>query len=416
MASWWLEALIDVSTRNEDANHAILTGEGQYEHPVHGLDSEMTLRGLYTYDWGDEGAAASGITDWIWQQVEGEDWEQERAKEAMASFMGLFESPEFVDALSGTGHNVEGKVTNELGELVDGTWHDASAALVNPELAWGWSELFATYIEEFSSGYGLDVGSMGVPDGQRDGSKLEDGQLYLDPRQRENFLQLAMGDGDAASYIYAESLNFNMERIDDFIRGENGTNTKGAVESGVLRGLIDRALEQEAAARETKNNQDNAYRQKVTNNGIDLLGSAISEIPYPGFSTLSEGIKISLKESAGFETVFAGQNLTNPTGSWEAKENFQLLTLGSLEPGDPRLADMPSGMVIERNGERFISVNPSDWELQPGLESIALDDAWTTLSQNKWPHGDMNYNDAMNIFTEAYSDTREKLNEENNES
>ncbi len=415
MSSWWLESLIDVSTRNEDANHAILTGEGKYEHPVHGLDPEMTLRGLYTFDWEDEGAAASGITDWIWQQSDGEGWEQERAKEAMASFMELFDSPEFVDALSGTGHDVEGKVTNEMGELVDGTWHDASAGLVNPELAWGWSELFVAYIDEFSSGYGLDIGSTGVPDGQRDGSKLEDGRLYLDPHQRESFLQLAMGDGDAASYIYAESINFNMERIDEFIQGENGTSTEGAVESGVLRGLIDRALEQEAAVRETKNNQDNAYEQKVTTNGIDLLGSAISEIPYPGASVLSEGIKVSLKENAEFETVFAGQNLTNATGTWEAKENFQLLTLGSLESGDPRLADMPSGMVAERNGEKFIPVNPSDWEFEPGLESIALDDAWTTISQDKWPHGEMNYSDAMGIFTEAYSDTREKMNEENNE-
>lgn len=411
LASWWLENLIDVSTRNEDSNHALLTGEGQYEHPRHGLDPEMTLRSLYTYDWDDDGQAVSGITDWIVGATEGDYWEKERADEAMASYIELFGDPAFMDALSGTGYEVSGQITNDKGELVDTTWSNASAGHVNPEMAMAWADLFVTYIDEFSSGYGLPIGSTGAPNGQ-DTHIGEDGTLFLNPDDRTNFIQQVMGDGNAASRVHAETVNFNFEKINDFTQDQS-LHPGGAIESGILRGMVDEALSREAEVRTDKNKEDKDYQQRVANNATDLLGSAISEIPIHGSSVASETIKISIKENLDFESHIAEINTENSLGAWELEENYKLLLLAGLDSDDPRMDRLPPNLIQEENGERTVPLDPEKWNVEKmGDEHAALSLAWQEIYHTQWGDSEFDHNTAMGEYANAYENAREKVKEE----
>ncbi|XKK41497.1 hypothetical protein HFP72_14985 [Nocardiopsis sp. ARC36] len=412
-----MENLIHVSTRNEDANHAILTGEGSYKHPTHGLDPDMTLRGLYTFDWDDDGEAVSGLTDWIWEQADGPGEEPERAGEALKAFVELFGDTEFHKSISGTGYEIQGEeAVDDEGKTVETVWRDVSAGHLNPELAWAWSDLFVTYIDDFASPYGTDVASTGAPGvGDRD----EGDKINMNPADRINFLQQIMGDGNAASRIYAESLEFNFRKIEEFTSDRDFENsdlpTQGANEAGILRGMIDQALERESAERQSRNEHDAEYQEKVTGYGIDMFGAALSEVPIPGTGLVAEALKITGKEVFDHDTYDAEARVENSLKPWEIREIFQLTTLRAMANDDPQfmddLASSGHGIVATEGGENYIPADPEKWDTIPGTEASALDGAWLEAYHEMWGETGFNANEIMVLYTEAYTDSRGKVQE-----
>ncbi|MEV6822803.1 hypothetical protein AB0M72_29070 [Nocardiopsis dassonvillei] len=421
-----LQSIIEVASRNTEANNIILTGEDfqgdEYQHhPNHEhLTPERFVESLYTHPWPDEGAAVSGITDWIWRQADGEAHEQEQAGEAMAALMRMFGDPAFNDALSGTGHAVDGQITESDGTVVDMQWDDVSAGHLNPELAWEWSELFTTYIDDFASEYGMDSGSDGPVAGEeRTRWDPKDGLLMV-PTDRAEFIQQIMGDGDAATRTYAETMAFGQDKMYEYIEGRGSVTGEltldGASDAGVLRGLIDTALEQEAATRTVNDGKDADYKNRVTGYAADMLGAAISEIPLTGSSVISEGIKIGIKEGFNIEAYEAPEQEENNRGEWEMENDFQLAALRAMAHSDPAVMEvlqdnLHSPVVMDENGEPYIPADRFKWDVDPGQHGDALANGWTEVINNSWGSSDFSVDQAMQQYIERYDGAREKMNE-----
>lgn len=411
------ETLIDVSARNKDANHSIITGEGTYKHPTHGLDAEMTFRAVYTHDWDDDGSAASGLTDWIWKQADGDEFESKKAAEAMASFVDLFAEPTFNNSISSTGHSVDGEVVDENGDTVNMAWEDASAGHLNPDIAWEWSELFSAYIDEFGSEHSIPVASQSGKDNPSYWSPEEG--LQMDMNSRQSFVQQIMGDGDAASRVYADTLLHGHETLEKFSHNasEDGLiSTDGAARSGVLRGLVDVALEQEATHRERNSENAANYQNKVTGYGVDMFGATLSEIPIPGSSVAAEAIKIYSKEEFNVEAFAAEQQVNNNTGEWEIIESTQLSLIRASAESNPdvmeSLKEVNPGMVrTDTNGNDYIPPSINQWDVKSSDIANTLRDSWQIVEENGTLPDGASPESAKENYTEAYNNARRKINE-----
>ncbi|MFE1468609.1 TPR repeat region-containing protein [Nocardiopsis dassonvillei] len=419
LGSTYFENLVEVASRNEDAMHALLTGEGQYEHPEHGLDAEMTLRGIYTYDWGDEGESAGRLTDWIAQESHGDYAERERAGEAMASLMRLFGDPAFSDALAGTGYSVAGEVVGPDGSIIQTEWGDASAGHVNPQLAGAWSELFSAYIEEFGSGYGTPSADGGIPEDQRESGWNPGDGLQLTPADRENFVRLIMGDEDAASRVYAETLAFEQDKLYEFLADRDHIDDRAPESAGTLRGLVDSALQEEAEIRTKKSSEEDVnYRNKVTGYAADMVGAALAEAPYPGSGLVAEVVKIGIKEGFDASSYPAELQVEAWEGEWEIEETFKIAAMRELAQQDPeileRLRDLEgtnASPVVGDEGDLHIPPNASDWDLQGEESRTAIRQAWREIESDLW--GDTGYDlaYAMGEYTGAYNTERGRMDE-----
>ncbi|MYR32658.1 hypothetical protein GTW20_10320 [Nocardiopsis alba] len=421
-----MEALISVASKNEDAVHAILTGEGDYQHPEHGLDAEMTFRALYSFDWEDDGLSAASMTDWIVDQADREFPLDARAGEAMAALMELFGKPSFSDAISGTGNKVMTDVLDEDGKVIKGDFYNAPASLVNPDLAWAWSDLFSTYINEFSSSEGLEVGSFGQLDAYGGTAWTEDGGLVIDPSDRASFLQQIMGDGNSAARVHAETLAFGEQKMYEYVddrnvesSGEGFVDTSGAMEAGNLRGLVDTAMEREIELRNSNNVESVEYLNKVRDYGVDMFGSAVSEVPYPGLSVVSEGIKIGVKENFNID-AYEGIGNPNNRGAWELEESFKLAATRSIAGGDDSIMERISrddySSVVEHGGESYIPADVNEWEVDNIPEAIRNNWRIATTDESgnplDWGISGISSDRAWREFEDAYSAGRQKTNEE----
>ncbi|WP_150250415.1 TPR repeat region-containing protein [Nocardiopsis deserti] len=150
--------LVDVASRNKDANYYLLTGEHfNSESGVNYTDDKPTdaLESLFTYEWPDDGADIRGLTDWLAEDGKSEDPDaKERADRAMDGFIEIITRPEIQEALMRTGNQVEDTSTTEDKEGNEVTeefeWRDVSMGHLNPEIADSLAGIFETYINTFS--------------------------------------------------------------------------------------------------------------------------------------------------------------------------------------------------------------------------------------------------------------------------
>jgi hypothetical protein len=299
-------------------------------------------------------------------------------------------------------------------------WDDVSAGHLNPELAWEWSELFTTYIDDFASEYGMDSGSDGPVAGE-EGTRWDPKYgLLMVPTDRAEFIQQIMGDGDAAARTYAETMAFGQDKMYEYIEGRGSVTGEltldGASDAGVLRGLIDTALEQEAATRTVNDGKDADYKNRVTGYAADMLGAAISEIPLTGSSVISEGIKIGIKEGFNIEAYEAPEREENNRGEWEMENDFQLAALRAMAHSDSAVMEvlqdnLHSPVVMDENGEPYIPADRFKWDVDPGQHGDALANGWTEVINNSWGSSDFSVDQAMQQYIERYDGAREKMNE-----
>ncbi|MGW9348777.1 TPR repeat region-containing protein [Nocardiopsis flavescens] len=404
--------LIQVSSRNENANHAIITGEGDYAHPLYGLDPEMTFRGLYRQDWPDDGSAVGAMTDWIWEQAGDEN--EEMRGEALVEFVDLFSDPEFGSAISGTGHSMEGTTLNKNGKEVDVVWNDVSAGQLNPNLAWAWSELFTTYIDAFASENGTPLGDE-VSTFDESGYHPGTGVVLMTD-SRSAFLEQAMGDENSAAHIYANMVRFGNESLNDFpdYRDNSGLgiiSTGDAAQAGILRGLVDAALIDEAAARTTNSTQANAHINKVTGYGIDMAGSVFSEMNFPGSGVVAEGFKIFTKEHFNIEDHPMTPRLVEEYEPWHIIETTQARILQEIVENDPNtgrdLESLAPGLVSQdSNGAYYISLDGFE---NDATRNDSFRDAWQYVQDNAELENGISPDSALETYTQAYDNAREKI-------
>lgn len=244
-----LESLVFASTRNEDANVAILSGEGDYEHPVHGIDTGMTLKALYMHDWPEGSEAVTGLTDWIWEQYKSSD-EADRLR-AAEGVEALLEALTLQDEKSGD------NVFLDTGIRIDGN-ANAAVTEINPELAESFSKIFMTYIDSFAIQH--DDSGAEVLSAEDASPYLFFGEgdipVLLSDEARENFIQIVVANEEAVPSVMFSAVDYGNRALEESIFNTDHSPTPYGNSAGYLRDLIDSALVKEHNARAALLNSD----------------------------------------------------------------------------------------------------------------------------------------------------------------
>ncbi|RNL84371.1 TPR repeat region-containing protein [Halostreptopolyspora alba] len=236
-----LESLLDVSTRNKDANHAILTGDDNYVNPDFGRGE--VIEGIFAYDWEDDGETAAGLTEWIHEdycgphvpkeECEHDSGEHDRAGEAMYGLIEEITSGQTEEHLRDTGIEID-RVDN------------SAFTRVNPEIGESLTDAYITFLNDFSvrsentQGYGeLHTDQVNTSPFHEDG----DTSLMLDPDQKQGFLQFLVADETQATRVSAFTQDQEQRFMGIAMDSEGSTTPTAASRSaGELRGALDGAL------------------------------------------------------------------------------------------------------------------------------------------------------------------------------
>ncbi|QVQ53874.1 hypothetical protein J4H86_09255 [Spiractinospora alimapuensis] len=233
-----MASLLDVSTRNDDANYRILSD--QHDHPVFDQNANA-LKGLFTFDWKDDGEAVSGLLDWIPDAAASDDESaRDRAGEAALELIRMITvNDDRNDALLHTGI----AVPDDDGVLQP----DASFARVNPEIASHLGDVALAYLYDF----GLE--------GTSNFEINSDGTLNIPTNERHQFLRYVMADGDTAVRLYH---GVNVLDAYGVHHGLTENDALGVADANAtLRAHLDSALFEEALDR-TEALYDEAQREE----------------------------------------------------------------------------------------------------------------------------------------------------------
>ncbi|MFJ9554798.1 hypothetical protein ACIRPH_13350 [Nocardiopsis sp. NPDC101807] len=400
--------VIDVASRNDEANYIILTGEdfegNEFQHhESHGdLTPEKILETFYTHNWPDDGAAVSGITDWIGQSrgVDVGGVTDEIRGTALASLMATMEAPAFQEAVFATGHNLEESV-GEGDSEEEVLWMDVSAGYLNGELADGFGDIFISYMDEFSDSDGLP-GNKEVSHGWND--ELE--RVELSAESRLAFTQFIMGDPDAAARVYGEVSMHTAERMEDYANSSGERDHTPTVLAGSLQGLVDNALMNESAIRSDVHNDAAAYHNKVTGAAVDVIGGLAGDGNVSGF--VVEMAKFAAKESLSIPE--------NPEGTrvpviedWAHDEKLMGFAISAAANADPDLMDelAEAGAVREDDGgNRYVPLDHAQWEGKntDGTFQTVFD----SLDERPWLDGEGSMANAVHNYLSAFDRTGDK--------
>jgi hypothetical protein len=224
--------ILGVSTRNRDANAALLTGALQ--HPDHGKDSpEHVLRGIFGPQWKDDGAAASGLIDWIGDDAGSND-KAERDR-AAASAYALFTEMTDRKVSGDWNESAYDFFSDSYGRI--GNFENAPIGQGNPAIAMSMGKAAAGYLDYFSAANngGDSTPSFGNPASQ----------MYLSMDTRRDFVELVMGSGAAGEefgkaaykHVLAEAAYADQWPDPEAAKSQ-------AAESGMLMGLLDHGFNQ----------------------------------------------------------------------------------------------------------------------------------------------------------------------------
>ncbi|WP_196812256.1 hypothetical protein [Nocardia sp. CNY236] len=222
--------LLDVGTRNNTSNWALISGEGGDELFGKGepgqkfnedYDFDTTIAPMLEHEWNDDGQAAAGMFAWISDDATSPDAETaERAGHA---------AREVADYIAGNRDhllNLDGEYTESLGQR-------------NPALLQGMAESLTPYIPDMAA----------VPD---DDTPLTQGfgddfsKRDQDFTNAKNVFAVMDTDKDVAAYWNAQALTSASELqsawLDSALNGEHGPRRSLAESVGVLEGLVDSGL------------------------------------------------------------------------------------------------------------------------------------------------------------------------------
>lgn len=174
-----MRTLLDVSTRNDEANYDILTNRVQ--HPLYGdQTNRQVLSALYHFDWSDEGRQAAGLTDWIGERADAahqRNQEDRMANEVTAALVDVVTTTQ-----RGEGHESPDEYRADMYDDLMRTLADK-----NPEVARSFSRVAASYLTDFSE----PSGAVTTVEG--------DGSLSLSDHDKIRFLDLVATDDRAVN-------------------------------------------------------------------------------------------------------------------------------------------------------------------------------------------------------------------------
>nr|WP_017614297.1 hypothetical protein [Nocardiopsis salina] len=273
--------LVDVASRNKDANYFMLTGT--HHNPELGVDiddsqREQAFEGLFTHRWNDEGETVSQFTDWLSEDLDSDDYqESSRAGRGFAGFMETITDDDMPEKLMNTGtHLKEGG--NE--------YQNASFTQYNIELAHSLSDMFDAHVYSFANGDVYDTNdqfTQGI--GQY---RHSDGFIQMGTEERATFMQFLMGnDETAVEAAETVDLYHQMESATFLGGGASAETSRG---SGTLQGLFDHSLKMESESRYQDLGEQVDREEEVTGIFVTEAGNLSEKIPVVG-TALSKGIE-----------------------------------------------------------------------------------------------------------------------------
>ncbi|MGW5879265.1 TPR repeat region-containing protein [Nocardiopsis terrae] len=392
---------LDVATRNNDANYALVTGE----YPE-GVEADLPwnedspedyhvrlLERLYTHDWDDGGEAVRGITDWVADgPAEGDDDTAGQLREKVLEELTiLMEDEDFQDSMFGTGKTV----TDEDGI----TWHDVSAGQLNPQLADSFADMFIVFQDAFANTDGVPGNA---PLGHGEGVELTSGG-------RVAFTQLAMGDPDAADKVYGEALLRTAEAMEEFSTNTGEREPGANIEAASLQTLVEVALLNESTTREANDQEFVDYRNKVATSAVNILGGVAGDAEV-------SGLVVELAKAVAGEAFEVSGNSAKPhvelSGEWVKSERMMGYALGAAAVQDPDLmAELAEEGIAKRDasGDLYVPPDHSTWE-KSGSDA-ELSKYYGQIDDRPWPDGESNTREAVEDFVRDFSHAQEKWEE-----
>ncbi|WP_017610726.1 TPR repeat region-containing protein [Nocardiopsis xinjiangensis] len=441
--------LVDVASRNTDANYYMLTGEHRNEEEgVDYGDADLrtqALEGTLTYNWHDGGHTARQLTDWLAEDIHSDDPDvSQRAGDAFAGFMETITDSDMHEALVNTGVDVhEG----------DNEYSDASFTQVNGELADSLADIFDAHIYSFANGEVLD--GENVPNSGIGEFDPEQSFVEMGPDERAMYMQLLMGDDETAGRVVNSVDAY--QQVESIAFLETGNEASTARGSAQLQGLLERALWLESENRVADLDEDVDRRTQIAEFVVSGAGDLSEKIPVIG-TAVSKGL--GLGEESIVNAVIDGDHEVSPrypvyTSDTSIQREFRMETLDYLaqsnsqefqddtQRGDFRTL-VDSGVVtIERDGQALgasditndftfddnvtVSVaKETDWSEFDGDGLSSVDDALSGImgtthisAEYVDPHGETVERDGpgndwvedfTGEYTSYYDQTREYFN------
>lgn len=221
-------SMLDVSTRNVEANYAIITGvypenDGVFEFSSTNRDVNLdsVLEAFYTHDWDDGGEVAAQLTDWIYDYgISDERSEERMSTHAAFEIISAITSEPLQEELLNTGFETEGGNTN------------ASFTEINEHIAGSLNNLYFAHIEDFSLSTDFKDKHderWGTPHHDLIWSSpmhnANDYAMFLDWDTRENFMQFLLANDDLAPNVLAASHAHEMEYLNLALTGADDVRT-----------------------------------------------------------------------------------------------------------------------------------------------------------------------------------------------
>lgn len=287
--------VIDVATRNVEANAALLGGHLQ--NPDYGNHTpEYVLRGVFGHDWHDDGAAASNLIGWIKDDAVSNDLDvrNRAANAAYSVFDNMTDSEVHQDLW---GESALDFFRDSFGN-VDG--HErASVAVANPAIGMAMGNIVVPYFDFFEDAD--NTGSANLLTNAVD-PITGDPYVHMDLTRasREDYFELVMANklagnalGEAAYGHVISEAAFADDWKDEHEAQSRGEN------AGTLFGLLDTGFERafkeagdDAAAETTLANQHVNWARS----GAAAAKEIITELP--GVRGLGRAANILVRETA----------------------------------------------------------------------------------------------------------------------
>ncbi|WP_435109085.1 hypothetical protein [Nocardiopsis synnemataformans] len=443
--------IIDVASRNTDANYYMLTGEhlNGEEGVDHGDEDLRTraLEGTLTHEWHDDGHTARQLTDWLAEDIHSEDPDvRQRAGDGFAGFMETITDADMHAALVNTGVDVtEG----------DNEYSDASFTQFNGELADSLADVFDAHIYSFANGEvldGNDVPNSGIGEFESDRSFVNMG-----PDERAMYMQLLMGNDETAGRVVNSVDAY--QQIESIAFLETGNEATAADGAGQLQALLERALWLESEDRSDDLGVQVERKTQITEFVVGEATGLSEKIPVIG-AAVSKGLELG--QDSIVTAIVDGDYEVSPrfplyTSEDSIQRNFQMETLDYLAQSNPEAFQddtqrgdfrvlVDSGVVtVERDGRVLdasditndftfdqdvtLSVaKDTDWSQFVGDDENAVDDALSGIMETTHIHaeyvdkfgetverdgsGDSWVSGFTGEYTSAYNETRQYFNGE----
>ncbi|MEU3019497.1 hypothetical protein ABZ635_19135 [Nocardiopsis sp. NPDC007018] len=327
--------VIEVATRNKEANHVILTGEGSdgKKYPVHENHEHLTparmVENLYTIPWPDEGEAVRGLTDWISADADSDSQEdRDRAGRSASALIEILTTTENED-----GDNPF------LDTAVGGKDYQPSVAEINPEVLKSLASVYGAYLDDIS----IDTTERGYRrlDGARDDLHLfhENGDmaLHLPQGDHQKFLQLLLSNEEYSAPIV--SLVEHQERR---ILGANldhaqvGHQVAGSATAD-LRSAMSNALIAEYMSRHDDVEEARERADQMVQTGYNIL--IANTVQATGAKSTPAGMAL--------ETFL--RVMEQPTKDYFSKRNEEDIDFTYIEDMNDHLLDTPANIRNHAN-------------------------------------------------------------------